>query len=158
MAYKSIKKSSNFLYLLIIFFIFTACQEEQFSDAPVNPNACPEIVISETAYNGAKTDPHTILEAHISGDTLALTVQYGGGCGTINTDLVTTNFFMESDPVQLHMKLSFQDNDYCTALIQEQLCFLLSDLADIYNDSYQSAGGTIIIRLEGYEDGLVYTF
>jgi hypothetical protein len=65
---------------------------------------------------------------------------------------------MESNPVQLDIILSFVDADPCEALIQRQICFDISKLAVLFNDSYQTDEGTIIVRLKDYDDKLGYDF
>ena len=62
---------------------------------------CEQIIIDEAKYNSARIDDFTIQNAFITNDSLMVLVQYGGGCGTIDFDLLTNGLFMESDPVQL---------------------------------------------------------
>jgi len=112
-----------------------------------NQTDCEQIIINESLYNSALTDDYLIKKSFISNDSLMVLVQYGGGCGPTDFDLLTNGLFMESDPVQLDVFLSFSDQDPCEAAIQKMLCFDLSNLAVLYNDSYQTAEGTIIIHL-----------
>jgi len=119
---------------------------------------CKEILIDELKYDAAQTDEYEMDYAYIKGDTLNVIVKYGGGCGLANFRLITNGLFMESHPVQLDVILSFNDEDPCEALITKQICFNILQLATLYNDSYQTGHGTIILRLKDYDDRLVYDF
>ena len=121
-------------------------------------NGCKEIIIDELKYDAAQTDEYEMVYAYIKGDTLNIIVKYGGGCGLTSFALITNGYFMESNPVQLDVILSFKDEDPCEALITKQICFNILQLATLYNDSYQTIEGTIILRLRDYENGLEYDF
>jgi hypothetical protein len=119
---------------------------------------CEQIIIDESKYNSAVSDDFTITDAFITGDSLRVSVQYGGGCGNIDFDLLTNGLFMESDPVQLDVLLSFTDNDPCEAVQQRMLCFDLTKLIVLYNDSYRTTEGTIIIRLADFDEIIGFDF
>jgi len=159
-------KDFNLIVLLLIGIgLMPSCQKDKFiynamSDTaiPNGNNHCKQIIIDQSQYDSAPIDDYTINDVNIENDSLKLTVQYGGGCGTTNFELLTTGFFMESNPVQLNILLSFKDDDPCEALIQEQICFDLSELTNLYNDSYRTNKGTIILWLQDYTDQLIYVF
>jgi hypothetical protein len=119
---------------------------------------CEQIMIDESKYNSAIIDDFVIQNAFIANDSLMVLVLYGGGCGTTDFNLLTNGLFMESDPVQLDVLLSFVDQDPCEAAIQKLLCFDLSNLIVLYNDGYQTTEGTIIIRLRDYDNNLGFNF
>lgn len=121
-------------------------------------DSCQAIILDKTQYETAAVEAYQIVEAVVEEDLLKLTVQYGGGCGTVNFELLTNGAFMESYPVQLPVRLSFQDNDFCKALLQEQVCFSLSALGELYRNSYQTQHGTIVLHLQAYEGNLTYEF
>ena len=120
-------------------------------------SSCKDIIIDAAQYDEATTDEYVINEAYLTNDSLMLIVQYGGGCGTTSFELLTNGYFMESFPVQLDVLLSFKDDDPCEALIQRQICYDLSRLATLYENSYQTTEGTIILQIKGY-DSLGYNF
>ncbi len=108
----------------------------------------------------------------IENDTLTLTVSYSGGCKEHYFTLVTDGSFMGSDPVQLVVALTHEDNgDTCEAYPTDQYVF---DLTRIKTRYYQEASEpdedsiTITLRLQhlGHPSGsidagfldLVYTF
>jgi len=119
---------------------------------------CHPIIINESLYNIATSDAFIINDAYIADDRLVVKVQYGGGCGNTTFKLLTNGYFMESNPVQLNILLSFTDEDPCEALIQTHRCFDLTELADHYKDGYQTQQGKIILHLENYNKTLEYNF
>lgn len=82
----------------------------------------------------------------IENDTLILTISYSGGCASHDFTLVTNgNFKMESDPVQLVVALTHNDNgDTCEAYPTERYVF---DLTPIKED-YGMDEGSIILHLQ----------
>lgn len=105
----------------------------------------------------------------IENDTLTLTVSYSGGCETHDFTLVTDGSFMGSDPVQLIVTLTHDDNDdTCEAYPTDQYSFDLTSIETLYQEAYGTDEGSIILRLWhlGHPSGsidagfldLVYTF
>jgi hypothetical protein len=146
------------MILLTGCFMNSGGDQQNIEPPDQNQDSCKGIVIDEAKYDASVLDDYLMKYAFIEGDTLSVIVQYGGGCGSANFTLITNGQFMESDPVQLDVVLAFQDEDPCEALIQKSICFDISALADLYNDSYQTSGGTIIIRLKNYDDQIGYVF
>lgn len=105
----------------------------------------------------------------IENDTLTLTISYSGGCASHDFDLVTNGSFMESDPVQLIVALTHDDNgDTCEAYPTERYSFDLEPLKTRYQEAYGMDEGSITLHLryllypqEPGEQGvfeLLYTF
>lgn len=134
--------------------------DEQFIPGDDNTNvklACKSMIISETQYNLVETDEYVVNAAFITGDSLMIEIQYGGGCGPVSSELYTDGLYMESNPVQLNVLLAFTDEDPCEMIVKKQFCFDLSNLATHYNDSYQTSGGTIILHIQDFNN-LTYNF
>lgn len=107
----------------------------------------------------APEDPFAILDAVIVADTLAVEVQYSGGCEQHDFAVCWDGGFAESDPVQVGIKISHDDKgDLCDALPLESLEFDLSDLKATYQASYQTQNGEISIHLDGWPATLAYVF
>lgn len=119
--------------------------------------SCKSIIISESQYNLAETNEFIVNDFYIEGDSLLIELQYGGGCGPVSAELFTDGLFMESNPVQLNVILTFTDDDPCEMLVKKKFCFDLSNLATYYNDSYQTTEGTIILNIKDY-NSLTYNF
>jgi len=124
---------------------------------PINKAGCDDIIISESRYTKAESDEFIFNGMDIKSDSLILTVQYGGGCGPTSFELITDGLFMESDPVQLNIFLSFTDEDPCEMLVTRDLCFDLTNLVNHYKDSYQTDDGTIILKIRDF-NSITYTF
>ena len=105
------------------------------------------------------SDPITVENASVSGDTLAISVNHGGGCARHSYQLVISRTWMESNPVQVPALLSHDAHgDTCKALLRRDLRFSLTPLANAYRAAYQQAHGTVSIRLAGWTSPLVYSF
>lgn len=123
-------------------------QTQDISSFTIDPSNC-----------APSTDPDLIIEsALIEQNQLKLTIRYGGGCGTINNELLTCGYFLESNPVQLDIFLSHEDNDPCEALLKKEINFDLSPLIDLYENNYRERTGVIILRLNGFDRVLRFEF
>jgi len=97
------------------------------------------------------SDPFELLAASISGDSLGLAVEYGGGCETHEFALCWNGLVAESAPPQMTVQLIHDaNNDSCLALVAELLEFDLSLVRE------SVSGGEIIIHVLG--ESLFYSF
>jgi hypothetical protein len=104
-------------------------------------------------------DPYQIDGATIVGDTLKVSLIFGGGCEAHAFDLCWDGIFAESFPVQTWIALSHEDNDdLCDALLMEVRDIDLTGLKTAYQEGYQTQNGTITIHLDGWAQALDYTF
>lgn len=104
-------------------------------------------------------DAVTIVSATIDGDTLNLTVSYGGGCSDHAFGMLAATAWMESYPVQVGMRLAHDAHgDACKALLARTLRFDLTPLKAAYAASYQSATGKISLRIAGSPMSPTYSF
>jgi hypothetical protein len=104
-------------------------------------------------------DPFRLVAARIDGDSLRVTVQTGGGCARHVFRLSVAQAFLESLPVQVHAVLGHDAaGDRCRALLGGELAVSLAPLAEAYRSGYQARGGTILVRLAGWDGELRYTF
>ena len=118
---------------------------------------CEDIILSESEFNSAESDDYVVTASIITDDSLKIKVQYDGGCGPANFELITDGLFMESNPVQLNVILAFKDEDPCEMLVTRNLCFDLSNLATYYKNSYQTTEGKIVLRILDYNN-ITYDF
>ena len=120
-------------------------------------DACDSIVIVPLHRIDYSTDSFEITDASISAHTLTLGVTYGGGCGEVDFSLLVNNSFMESNPVQVQVIPVLQDRDNCKSLVTREICFDLTELAELYNAAYQTSSGSILLRVAGHSS-VLYTF
>ena len=120
------------------------------NDEPNDNIRCEDIILSESDFKSAESDDYVVTDSRITNDSLMIEVQYDGGCGPTNFDLITDGLFMESNPVKLNVILAFDDEDPCEMLVTRTLCFDLSNLATYYNNSYQTMDGKIVLYIIDY--------
>ena len=110
--------------------------------------------------DNVEADPLTVSNAVISGNELTLDLESSGGCAMHLYGSCWDGAFLESEPVQVQMRVAHDDmDDPCDGIMSEQRTFDLSSLAEAFNEGYQANGGTILINLEGYAGGqLQYDF
>ncbi|RKU27171.1 hypothetical protein C6497_12120 [Candidatus Poribacteria bacterium] len=105
-------------------------------------------------------DPFRLNSAMIENDTMKVSVSYSGGCKPHEFTLVSSDVFLESDPVQLMVSIAHNANDdTCEAYPTEDYSFDLTPIKTMYQNAYGQDAGTIVIRLKDNPDGeLVYKF
>jgi hypothetical protein len=152
------------IYSLLAITIIGACSKnEPFSNegeilfTSLTSSDCDSVVFVPLDLIDYKTDPFEMKGVSIVDNNLMLQVQYGGGCGEADFSLLVNEAFMESSPVQVQAVVIFNDNDMCKAIVTRELCFDLTELAELYQASYQTSHGSIIIRISGYSS-VLYTF
>ena len=105
------------------------------------------------------SDALTVGNVAIDGDTLRVTVTYGGGCQRHALQPIAETTWLESYPVQVNARISHNAaGDLCKALITRTLHVDLSPLKDRYRETYQTTSGRIALRLAGATDVPVYAF
>ena len=103
-------------------------------------------------------DRFQLSAASITGDTLAVTVSYSGGCRDHQFTLVASASFLESDPVQLEVALAHNANgDPCRGWLTENHLFSLVPIKERFQSQYQDSG-RIVLLLEDAPDELLYEF
>ena len=113
---------------------------------------------TEDAAEEWGADRFQLTAATITGDTLAVTVSYSGGCENHQFTLVASASFLESDPVQLEVALAHNANgDLCRAWLTEDYLFSLVPIKERFQSQYQDSG-RIVLQLEDAPDELLYEF
>jgi hypothetical protein len=110
----------------------------------------PALVVTEDDPRPWPMDPWTYASHMLDGDTLTLSIRYGGGCRVHRFALLVDSAFRESHPVQVSARLAHDaDGDLCRALLSEDLRFDLAPLRRHYQEGYGPGPGAIAIFLEG---------
>ena len=125
---------------------------------PPGPRA-GAVVFSEAPAQWGR-DPFVLNNAAIVGDTLKLSLSYGGGCARHVVTLVVSEVFLESDPVQLALSLAHDANgDSCLAWLTQDYEFDLIPIRDRYHRAYGDGPARIVLLLAGASGGtLIYVF
>ncbi len=136
-----------FITILFIFVLLSGCITDSI-----------DIFIDDISYQNAPRDSFVFNSVKLIKNFLFLNVSYGGGCEEHIFLLISTSF-MESNPVQVNVVLSHEDNnDPCDAWITEEMIFNLLPLKKLYQEQYQVTFAKIILNLEDWEDSLTYKF
>lgn len=94
--------------------------------------------------------PYSVADASIEDDILTLTVGYSG-CSPHQFDMVFTNYFLESNPVQANAILP-NISEACRAFFQTTHSFDLAPLKKSYQESYGKSGSINIRFSEDYQE------
>ena len=145
--------------LTLLFAIGCDRMEMQVIDKTDDAGDIGNVVFSSTPEKWG-TDAYTINAAALRGDTLTLNVSYSGGCETHEFTLVAEERFLESFPVQQRVSLAHNANgDICEAWITADYHFDLAPIKEVYQNSYRTDTGTIVLRLkEAPPSSLTYEF
>ena len=109
-----------------------------------------DIKVSNSLYISAPRDNILINGISIVGNKLVINASYGGGCKDHVFQLVASDEWLESYPVQTYILLSHEDHDdLCDAFFTERFIFNLSPLKDRYQELYKENSATIKLRIEG---------
>jgi hypothetical protein len=144
----------HILLFILISLLFVECRKKK--ETTVDTNQEIQNTVKEKPKNElmtihgdlgyewpGTTDPYEILETRVNGDTLTVTVQYGGGCEPHDFQMHQNMRWMKSMPPQLNIYLEHENNnDMCRALITQDLFFDLSTCR-------YSNGKSVILILNG---------
>jgi hypothetical protein len=104
------------------------------------------------------TDVQFVTDAVIDGDTLLVTVEHSGGCGSHEYGSCWDGSFAESNPVQAGLQLNHLNiDDQCEAIVVQPLVIDLVPIRDAWIASYLEQHGTIILHVADW-GSLDYTF
>lgn len=130
--------------------LFANCEGNQ-EDCDVNDASSSKIIISNSCYSDVSNDDFQFENVEIDGDSIRVTIRYGGGCGDIDVKLFDADVIMESFPIQRNIRIFFKDNDLCKALITTTVSFDLSPIQVSGNDK-------IILNLSDWGTSLLYEY
>ena len=130
--------------------------------APDETKSSGQVVLTDPSATTAGawgTDGFELSGAAITGDTLAVTASYAGGCREHLFTLVSSSEFLESNPVQVVVHLAHNaQSDACEAWITQDYLFNLTPLKARYQEAYQQEEGAIVLLLKDAPEDLVYEF
>lgn len=132
------------LFILIAFAVFSACNKEDSTDKE-------QLIVSMSQFEDAPKDPFQFKKVTLVGDCLTIIINYGGGCGEVKALLIDSGGVDDSLPVQRYLRLSFEDDDLCEALVEKEFTF---DLEPIKINSENQ----IKMNLEGWNVPILYSY
>lgn len=145
-------KTKSLLLLGALTVSLWSCEENDTVCSCQDPTPCDQLAKSDNGlYENGPADQHFINEAAIEGDCLYLTFQYGGGCESIDYQLLSNDNILYAQPPQRSIRLALDEDDPCEALPQVEASFNLEPLQLENTD-------TLILKLEGWEEDLAYVY
>jgi len=149
------------LPLILSLFLLFGCK----NNAPQTAKTEKEPSKSALAMRAIITDPEvrisekdidfTVTEWNISGDTLLVGVQYGGGCKEHDWKMYFNGAIMKSLPPQAVLQLQHlvkDGPDPCRSIVRETLKFNLTSLKSVAN-------GKLVVKWSGdAERSAIYSF
>lgn len=95
----------------------------------------------------AARDPYQIRSRTVDGDVLRVVVTHGGGCGRHDFRLCYEPQLLETNPVQVNLRLDHDAHgDVCRRIDRKVLEFDLRPLRDHYRATHPN-GGTVVLNL-----------
>ena len=142
-----------FSYLLILLgLFFSDCKKDDLVTVDPPVSNCEDIaIIDADQYINGPADEFFWQSASIDGDCLKLVVRYGGGCEEVDFKLYDSSAIMESFPLQRNIRISLDDDDFCEALVTQELSY---DLTPLQVEGYSK----IILNLQGFDESLTYNY
>ena len=136
---------------LMLTFTVVGCQRiGRMPDEVLTSESMPSAESKKGTNSPDLSKPFDLLEASIDGDSLRVTVRYGGGCAPHDFSLHSNGPALRSMPPQQLLRIEHRANaDPCRALIQENHSFDLSSFR-------ASPHGVMLLRLDEWE--LTYTY
>lgn len=127
--------------------LFLACEKMSMTIAE-----CDEpVIVSEDQFKNAPSDNMIISKAVLQGDCLR--IRFGaGGCNgkSWQTKLVASEKVYYSNPPQVDLRLSLEDNEDCEAFITREISFDVSKL--------RSSGGAVLLNVLNADTTLMYEY
>ena len=135
--------------LTLVTVIMMGCNDGGIPGTPLENSTT--IRVDDDLFSNAPNDDVEITQATLAGDSLTLTIYYGGGCGDIYYDLIGETNYQTTNPIQRNIRLAFDDKDNCEALVELALSFDLTPIQVTNSD-------TIILNLAGWANPIEYIY
>ena len=131
---------------LITFLAFFACSDTEETDLNLCNNC---VVVNKTVYNNTNTTNYSITNVVLNGDLLTIKISASGCSGnTWKATLIDSGAIAESFPIQRFIKIAFENNEDCLAVVGQDFTFNIKELKE--NQP------TITLNLEGWNAQINY--
>lgn len=117
----------------------------------LSDSTCVDAKNDRTAFSEARSDVFDLLDVQLIDQCLEVYIGYGGGCKTVNMELVSSEAYGESLPPQLDVRLLFEDDDFCEAYLKRSFYFDLTPLQAVGSDELN-------LRLEGWNERILVRY
>lgn len=133
---------------------------------PLIGNSTSRILVNGKEYNGEcadilqnvelvdlssiETDQVGVRDVKIEGDCLVIAVNYGGGCGTTNFELISNGQVINTLRPGVELFLRLEDNDFCKAIKYTELKFDISPFRNLKTEY------GLVFRIVGTDFSIVW--
>lgn len=156
---KTNKKTMKYAIIFFSIIFFAGCEWLEPDEASKYSfeSTQSQILVDPSQFDDP-SDDFLLEDVEVVNDSIILAIRYGGGCGTIDYQLVSDGAFKESNPVQVNVKLIFKDDDHCEALLSKKLVFDLTPLKEDYLTAYPNGPNVILLDLASESELIRYEF
>jgi hypothetical protein len=146
-------KIIKLLFLLSIF-ISLSCSDDITTE---NEGLIKPVIFISDNINSLQSDSVIIEQIEIKNNILTISCSYLGGCEVHSLNLFSEIGFLESDPVQLRMRLIHHAySDSCQNVINEKVAFDLKSVATLYKSAYRTNKGIILFSV--YDSDVIHQY
>ena len=138
------------ILLSFIFFTSMSCKDNSVNSDQLECNQ--KIIIDNSLLENSPNDKFEFINVELSKNCLNIIIEYGGGCGIVESNLIAPEMVMKSNPPQMNVRLSFYNEDAsCYKRGKEEISFDLSSINKF-------GLGEIILHLQNWEKSILYTY
>ena len=142
----------NFLLLLVIT-ILAACQNCEDDDGSTTLVDCDlNTIVSTVAFQNSISSPVSISFHTITENCLALDYTASGCDGSSwEVLLIASEDILEANPPQRNLKFILNNQEICTAVIQQEMTFDITNLQVANNN-------TVLLNIDGITEPILYEY
>ncbi|WP_304139552.1 hypothetical protein [Mesonia mobilis] len=139
--------------LLLIIIMFAACQDCEDDSGSINLLDCNlNTTVSSLAYQNSISSPVSISFHTITENCLALDYNASGCDGSSwEVELIASEDILEANPPQRNLKLILINQELCTAVIQQEMTFDITNLQVANNNS-------VLLNIDEITEPILYEY
>ena len=139
--------------LLLIIIMFAACQDCEDDSGSINLLDCNlNTTVSTLAYQNSTSSPVTISFHEITENCLALDYTASACDGSSwEVELIASEDILEANPPQCNLKFILTNQELCTAVIQQEMTFDITNLQVANNNS-------VLLNIDEITEPILYEY
>ena len=141
------------LLLLLLITMLAACQDCEDDSGSINLLDCNlNTTVSTLAYQNSTSSPVTISYNAITENCLALDYTASGCDGSSwEVELIASEDILEANPPQRNLKFILTNQELCTAVIQQEMSFDITNLQVANNNS-------VLLNIDEITEPILYEY
>ena len=139
--------------LLLIIIMFAACQDCEDDSGSINLLDCNlNTTVSSLAFQNSISSPVSISFHTITENCLALDYNASGCDGSSwEVELIASEDILEANPPQRNLKFILTNQELCTAVIQQEMTFDITNLQVANNNS-------VLLNIDEITEPILYEY